>query len=394
MSDPSSTTWRGARTLPATIADYVAHHQKYILRRILLGALWSVFFFALIIIISVVVTAARASLPAAIIAATGGSFEVVWGIKIANAVRSLIEAHVFIGIAFFSVALGIFGAMIQTLPNTNNRSIQQHLLLQEYQNSVHIRFDSTCPNCNAKLTGRFCAECGQEKIESSELTLGGFILHAINDVLNIDGRFFRSLRLLLTKPGFLTNEYLRVRRASYTTPTQIYLLVTVVFFFASVRLDFDVDTLVKQIPTLSKNITQRATAQHVTPEVIIDRMDDSLENYIPFYTLFIIIFFAFFLRLVYRAWYYVEHLVFALHFISVVMMVWIVAIGIQVIIPAFSQNLSLLFVMLGSTVYLVMALRHVHPSDSWWRIVPSVLAFFVLMAAYTAITIALAMFVL
>jgi hypothetical protein len=359
-----------------------------------LGLLWSIFFFATTILICLVVTAARVTLPPAIVAASGGAFEIVWGIKIANAMRSLLEADIFVVIALFSLALGIFGAMIQTLPNTNTRSIQRYFMLREYQSSVHIRFDSRCPNCDAKVTGQFCSACGQEKVESSELTLGQFMLNAINDVLNIDSRFGRSLRLLVTKPGFLTNEYLRVRRASYTTPTQMYLLVTVVFFFASIRLDFDVDSLVKQIPTLSQNITKRAAKEHVTREVIIDRMDSSLENYIPFYTLFIIIFFAFFLRLLYRSWYYVEHLVFALHFITVVMMIWIIAICVQFVLPVFSQNLSLLTVIVCSTVYLVLALRHVHPSDGWWRIAPAVVAFLLLMGAYTAITIALAMFVL
>jgi hypothetical protein len=371
----------------AALQTFFMQNRKYLLRRMAIGLVWSFLFFVMIVGVCLVVIAVRTNVAPAFAV----SDEIVLGSKIARAVIALQESRVLGGIIAFSIALGVFGSLIQSLPNTAEQSIDQYYRLREYQSTAHIQFDRTCPNCNAVMSGHFCSECGQQKIVSSELTLGGFVLHAISEVFNIDARFFRTLRLLITKPGFLTSEYLRVRRASYATPTQLYVVITAVFFLASIRVDFDVDSLVQQVPTLQQNIAKRAAAEHVSPEIIKDRMNNTLENYIPFYTLFIIVFFALCLRLVYRAWYYIEHLVFALHFITAVLMVWIFSIILEAFIPALSQNLSILFVVLISVVYLVMALRRVHDSV-WWRIVPTVVAFLMLFGAYLVVTIALAMF--
>jgi hypothetical protein len=52
-------------------------------------------------------------------------------------------------------------------------------------------------------------------------------------VLNVDGKAFRSLRLLLTRPGFLTREIFRGRRASYISPIRAYLIASVLAFAMS-----------------------------------------------------------------------------------------------------------------------------------------------------------------
>lgn len=354
--------------------------------------LWSSVFFLLISGICLIVIAVRTTVPPS---AAAGSVadEIILGSKLARAVIALQDRSVLWGIAAFSLVLGYFGGVIQSLPNTDDQSIEQYILLKQYRKSSHIRFGSRCPNCDARVQGQFCSSCGQERMDSSELTLGRFTLYAISEVLNTDGRFFRSLRLLLTRPGFLTDEYLRARRIRYATPTQLYVVITAVFFLASIKLDFDVDTIVQQIPVLAKNIVKRAALEHVTPEVIKERINDTLENYIPLYTLFMVTAFAFFLRLVYRAWYYVEHLVFALHFISTVLIIWMAFIALELLIPPL-QNVSVFLVLAGSLVYLTISLRYVHSSASQWRIVPSALAFIFLFGAYTAVTIALAMFLL
>jgi hypothetical protein len=42
------------------------------------------------------------------------------------------------------------------------------------------------------------------------------ILHeAVDEVFNVDGKVFRTLRLLLTKPGFLTGECRCAVRGNY-----------------------------------------------------------------------------------------------------------------------------------------------------------------------------------
>jgi hypothetical protein len=86
-----------------------------------------------------------------------------------------------------------------------------------------------CPNCGAARAGRFCASCGQKAAPLTP-TLAYFVHELTHEVLNVDGKIFRTLRLLLTRPGFLTREMFRGRRASYMSPIRTYLIASVLAF--------------------------------------------------------------------------------------------------------------------------------------------------------------------
>jgi hypothetical protein len=86
-----------------------------------------------------------------------------------------------------------------------------------------------CPNCGAALGGAYCAACGQ-KVGALNPTVGEFLRDFTQELLNVDGRIFSSLRLLLTRPGFLTLEQFAGRRIRYVSPIRLYLLFSLVFF--------------------------------------------------------------------------------------------------------------------------------------------------------------------
>jgi hypothetical protein len=86
-----------------------------------------------------------------------------------------------------------------------------------------------CTNCGAALVGPFCAQCGQRD-KSPNPTVGDVVREAAEEISDVDGRLFRSMRALLTKPGFLTNELFFGRRASYVGPVRLYLTFSVLFF--------------------------------------------------------------------------------------------------------------------------------------------------------------------
>ncbi len=86
-----------------------------------------------------------------------------------------------------------------------------------------------CANCEARLSGPYCAECGQHAHESAR-ALGTLFHDAWHVMTHVDGRFWRTLRRLAFAPGFLTNEYFRERRASYIPPFRLYLVLSLVFF--------------------------------------------------------------------------------------------------------------------------------------------------------------------
>jgi hypothetical protein len=91
------------------------------------------------------------------------------------------------------------------------------------------RKEKNCLNCNAEIQGRFCHVCGQENIEPKE-TVWHLVTHFFQDITHFDGKFFSSLKYLLTKPGFLSTEYMIGRRASYINPIRMYVFTSAIFF--------------------------------------------------------------------------------------------------------------------------------------------------------------------
>jgi hypothetical protein len=86
-----------------------------------------------------------------------------------------------------------------------------------------------CANCGAPLAGPYCAACGQ-KVAPLNPTLHYFVHELTHELLHLDGKIFRSIRLLLTRPGFLTREIFRGRRAGYISPIRLYLTASILSF--------------------------------------------------------------------------------------------------------------------------------------------------------------------
>jgi hypothetical protein len=93
----------------------------------------------------------------------------------------------------------------------------------------HYRHENDCLNCGAALQGKFCHVCGQENLEIKE-SFGHMVNDIVSDYFHFDHQFFQTIRPLLFKPGFLTNEYMAGRRGSYLHPVKMYIFISVVYF--------------------------------------------------------------------------------------------------------------------------------------------------------------------
>jgi hypothetical protein len=87
-----------------------------------------------------------------------------------------------------------------------------------------------CLNCDASMTGRFCAVCGQATTDPDP-TLREYLHDLAAEFLLWDGKLFSTFRLLVTKPGELTRDYFAGRRVRFIAPLRLYLTCSVVYFF-------------------------------------------------------------------------------------------------------------------------------------------------------------------
>ena len=88
-----------------------------------------------------------------------------------------------------------------------------------------------CENCGATLAGPHCAQCGQAAIDYRR-SFRHVIVDVLDSFLNWDSKFFATIGLLIVKPWRLTNEFLAGKRVRYLHPLRLYLLASILFFFA------------------------------------------------------------------------------------------------------------------------------------------------------------------
>ena len=88
-----------------------------------------------------------------------------------------------------------------------------------------------CENCGAPLTGHYCGQCGQAAVDSRR-SFRYVIADVLDSFLNWDSKFFTTIALLIVKPWRLTNEFLAGKRVRYVNPLRLYLLASILFFFA------------------------------------------------------------------------------------------------------------------------------------------------------------------
>jgi hypothetical protein len=270
-----------------------------------------------------------------------------------------------------------------------------------------------CANCGHALGGRYCSACGQDS-HSNVMSLTELIGDFAGDILSLDSRFLRSVRPLLWRPGFLTNEYLDGRRSRYIPPLRLYLFISVVFFFLlSIALVgttwFDFDSAAASAPggqlhfridkpelankpPWVRRLAEQAMAYNERPQAFfsaaISRLPTAMFILLPV--------FALFLKILYvrRRRYYVEHLIFSFHYHAVVFLAAILYLASYGLAEHFgltsiTNNLAG-FLWLYLTIYLIVAMRNVY-RQGWFKTLTkwSVLACFYGVAMCIALAIAL-----
>ena len=86
-----------------------------------------------------------------------------------------------------------------------------------------------CQNCKAQLSGPYCAQCGQKHSPNIPSVLG-FLAEFTEAFTHADSRLWRTLGLLLVRPGDLPRRYFAGQRAQFLPPLRLYLLITIAFF--------------------------------------------------------------------------------------------------------------------------------------------------------------------
>jgi hypothetical protein len=95
-----------------------------------------------------------------------------------------------------------------------------------------------CLNCGTGLKGPFCYFCGQPDRNFMRF-FPALLRDMMEDLLDLDSRFLRTVKPLLFKPGRLTRDYMEGRRFRYVPPMRLYILSSIVFFLLAAFMSND-----------------------------------------------------------------------------------------------------------------------------------------------------------
>lgn len=94
-----------------------------------------------------------------------------------------------------------------------------------------IQRGQECLNCELPLAGEenFCPNCGQRN-DTRNLNFANFLNAVFSEFVSYDSRLWRTIAVLLLKPGQVSRDYIKGRRFRYTNPFRFYLTVSILFF--------------------------------------------------------------------------------------------------------------------------------------------------------------------
>ena len=174
----------------------------------------------------------------------------------------------------------------------------------------------TCANCSAVLSGPYCAACGEKRLSRDDFAVGHFARHVLHDLTHFDAKIFRSLLWLFTKPGFLTAEFSAGRWRRYIKPTTLFILINLFFFFAKGGImNWGANTYIHAAGSRATVlVNQKAAERGLTEEEYLrefNRAAREAQHSMFFFAIPIVGLVSF---AMFRRRYYVEHLVYSIHF--------------------------------------------------------------------------------
>jgi hypothetical protein len=85
-----------------------------------------------------------------------------------------------------------------------------------------------CKNCNQKLSGKYCSNCGQADFKRFSILYLWQLLH--QDLFEIDRGLWKTFKDLMVRPGYMVKDFLAGKTKTYFSPLK-YLLIAVALFY-------------------------------------------------------------------------------------------------------------------------------------------------------------------
>jgi hypothetical protein len=256
-----------------------------------------------------------------------------------------------------------------------------------------MRHLARCVSCGAPLSGPYCSRCGERELEPDALTLRHFFTHTVaHELLHVDGTLWRTLRLLFVRPGQLSLEYAAGRRRPYVNPFRLLLIAIVAYTVmtasgllvtwnlgpvtmsiapAAPRRALSVEDTINQIDRYGLLRRQfEAKRNQLATETARERFHNRLEAFAEPVSFANVVLLAWALQLCFRSRHhrFLEHVAFAMHVISFVLLSSVTMVIVLRLRFWLGSYVYLAIVLFGfwQFVYLCLAIRRFYLSSGGW----------------------------
>ncbi len=253
---------------------------------------------------------------------------------------------------------------------------------------------SACPNCAATLAGEYCHDCGQKKIDPNEFSVRRFVGRVLTEFIDLESnKVFKTVRVMILKPGLLAQEYLSGRRATYIGPVKLYLTFSAIYFLFAWGALGDIRGGGAERAARNPRTIATARQRGVDPRALADKAYEKAEKWASGFRFFSVLISGLFLSLLYIGLkkYYVEHLIFSLYYYSfdffcksLFALFFIVVAAVGWRLPG--RFLDTFYVV--GFVYILFALRRVYQQSWKMTLLKSVVLYFLETALFIAVNIA------
>jgi hypothetical protein len=280
--------------------------------------------------------------------------------------------------------------------------------------------DIFCRNCGVRTIGCYCHKCGQNISAGMEESVFELVAQFFNKAFAFDGRTPITLSNLMWRPGFLSKEYRAGRIVRYVHPVKLFWFATLIFFALMVAFINYHDSVANTIRINNNSATEKIAAAENLPvaetdlaetensenskpnKTIVGGNDFTTEQLLGYFTkygpfvafllipIFALLLASFFWR---NKFFYMHHLVFALHFHTFLWVFFCLLLVVNILFPnvKYSDWVGLLL-FLTPGVYLSIAARRYYQKTRWnaiWKASVITFVYFFLVLIVTALLIVL-----
>jgi len=238
-----------------------------------------------------------------------------------------------------------------------------------------------------------------ESSDTPDLSLRAFAQSFSAEVFHVDSRIMRTLRVLFTRPGQLTRAYFTRPDGKYVQPLKLYFIINFLFFLITPMLNtpqfqvfnFSRDSLSAGNKLYQRMIQEQIQRSGISAGIHEERFDAHLRYNQPAFVFLVIPLFALLLKLLVPRRYYIEHLIFSLHYLSFFLVLLLLMTSLHRVLSLALKSVAsasgvvqlVLFggIVVGLFIYLVVATKAFYENS----ILPSILKSVLLFVGFVAV---------